>query len=190
MTVTAYDAGNNVVDSDSFSIPKADGKYDACHSSGLGIRDWSLSGSEIVRVEIRQSGGLDIGVGFDNLSFTLEPQAVEIDIKPGSDPSSVSCKNLKGTVPVAIFTTDSFNAADIDLDSLMLEGTPVTEKHNSVHLEDIDDDGDADAVLHLDKNGVCAATSGLDKKVTEFVTLSGSTSSGTFEGLGDIRIVN
>jgi len=144
------------------------------------------------KMEIRETTGNADNEYFGEFYSSDEPPVTEvsIDIKPGSNPSSVSCKNLKGTVPVAIFTTDSFDAADIDLDSLMLEGTLVTEKHNSVHLEDIDDDGDADAVLHLDKDGVCEATLGLDKKVTEFVTLSGSTSSEEFEGIGDIRIVN
>jgi len=72
MTVTGYDAANQIVDSQTFSV-NAHSQYDACHASGNGIHSFSLSGSGIERVEIVQSGGLDPGVGFDNLSFTLEP---------------------------------------------------------------------------------------------------------------------
>jgi len=121
---------------------------------------------------------------------------VDIDIKPGSDPSSVNCKNLKGNVPVAIFTDDNFDATTIDIEiiEMSLVGsepiTVVSEVHGELHPEDVDGDGDLDAVLHLDKAGVCKATEDAPLKESADVTLTGSTTDGLpFEGTGDIRIV-
>jgi len=118
---------------------------------------------------------------------------VDIDIKPGSDPSSVSCKNLKGTVPVAVFGSADFDVTTIDLSTLELNGVPVTEEHDTRHIEDLDNDGFDDAILHLDKAGVCGATSSaVDYPLKESAdaTLTGSNADGGFTGLGDIRIVN
>ena len=117
---------------------------------------------------------------------------VDIDIKPGSNPSSVSCNNTKGTVPVAIFGSANFDVSTIDLSSLELNGVEVTEKHTTIHIENLNDDGFDDAVLHLDKAGVCAATSDdgdYPLKESADATLTGSNADGDFEGTGDIRIV-
>ena len=124
--------------------------------------------------------------------------SVEIDIKPGSYPSSVKCKNDKGSVPVAVFGSDTFDVATIDLSTLELtydEEDPVivTEVHNVIHVQDKNDDGYDDAVLHLDRAGICDAIEEAPKKQEVDVTLSGSTTenpSQDFEGIGDITIVN
>lgn len=120
---------------------------------------------------------------------------VEIDIKPGSDPSSVSCKNTKGGVPVAIFGSDTFDVSSINMTSLQLNGVPVTEVHNKIHIEDKNGDEFPDAVLHLDKVGVCDATSDNGEyplKESTDATLTGLTTDDPpkeFKGIGDIRIV-
>ena len=141
-------------------------------------------------------------VNFDNVrldasSVTPEPVLVDIDIKPGSDPSSVNCKankkgDINGVVPVAIFGTADFDVSTIDLSSLELNGVEVTEKHTTIHIENLNDDGFDDAVLHLDKAGVCDATSDdgdYPLKESADATLTGSNADGDFEGTGDIRIV-
>jgi len=124
-------------------------------------------------------------------SATADPEEteVDIDIKPGSDPSSVNCKNLKGNVPVAVFGADNFDVSTIDLDTLQLNGVDVTETHNKIHLEDLNNDGFDDAVLHLDKTGVCEATQDAPLKESVDATLTGSNADGDFVGTGDIRIV-
>jgi len=117
---------------------------------------------------------------------------IDIDIKPGSDPSSVNCKKAKGSVPVAIFGADNFDVSTIDLGSLELNGVPVTEVHNKIHIEDKNGDEFPDAVLHLNKAGVCEATSDNSDyplKESADATLTGSNADGDFEGIGDIRIV-
>lgn len=118
---------------------------------------------------------------------------VEIDIKPGSDPSSVSCKNIEGSVPVAIFGSETFVVSTIDIETLELNRVPVTEVHNQLHIEDINNDGFDDAVLHLDKAGVCEATVENTLKESVDATLTGSTTDDPpvgFTGIGDIRRVN
>jgi len=134
-------------------------------------------------------GGVGYFVEFENCL----PVDVDIDIKPGSDPSSVNCKSAKGSVPVAVFGSNTFDVSTIDLIFLELNGVAVTEVHNKIHIEDLNDDGFNDAVLHLDNVGVCDATSNSGDyplKKSRDATLIGSTTSGQpFEGTSDIRIV-
>jgi len=71
-------------------------------------------------------------------------QDVIIDIKPGSDQNSINLKS-KGVVPVAILTTDNFDAATVDPATVELAGaSPVRWK-----LEDVDNDGYDDMILHF-----------------------------------------
>ena len=115
---------------------------------------------------------------------------VDVDIKPASYPNSVNCKSQGGNVPVGIFTDDDFNAALVDVSTLELEGTPVSEVHGKLHLEDLDGDGDLDAVVHLDKGEVCAATIDLPLNVSVPVVLTGATTTDQqFEGTDTIRII-
>jgi hypothetical protein len=121
-------------------------------------------------------------------------EIIEIDVKPGSDPSSWNCKNTKGSMPVAVFGSAVFDVETIDLTSLVFayDGTEVSveEVHNEIHIEDKNGDEFQDAVLHLDSAGVCEATNDAPLKQTVDVTLTGDYGDGlSFDGLGDIRIV-
>ncbi|MCV0401402.1 MAG: DUF642 domain-containing protein [Nitrosopumilus sp.] len=164
---------------------------------GSNINVWSTETFNVAAtasstvIEFRAAGTSDrLGGNIDNVSVTLSTAVIEIDIKPGSYPSSVSCKNDKGVVPVAVFGSDEFDASTIDVYTLELNRELVTESHGTVHVEDINDDGFDDAVLHLEKAEVCDATEGYPLKEESTATLSGESSTGSFEGTGDIRIVN
>ncbi len=148
----------------------------------------SVSGdTAVIGAVFDDDSGTDSGSAY---VFSPEWIVVEIDIKPGSDPNSVNCKSKEGVVPVGIFTDEDFDATTVDVTTLELEGIPVAEKHGKVHPEDLDGDGDEDAVVHLEKADVCEATENLPLKESVPVTLTGSTNEGQkFEGIDTIRIV-
>jgi len=135
-----------------------------------------------------------VTVVIDGEEFTIIPDEtlilnrVDIDIKPGSFPSSVDCKETQ-PVPVAVFGSPTFDATIINPASLALNGVATPEIHNKVHIEDKNKDGIADAVLHLDRSQVCIATLDAPLKDTVDATFTGFTTGGeAFEGIGDIRI--
>ena len=73
---------------------------------------------------------------------------VTIDIKPGSEPNSINPRNL-GKIPVAILTTDRFDATAVNPTTLLFgrTGTEATLVHSA--WEDVDGDGDTDLILHF-----------------------------------------
>ncbi len=72
------------------------------------------------------------------------PIWVTIDIKPGSDPNSINLKS-KGVVPVAVLTTDDFDAGTIDPDTVYFVGALSLR----YAMCDVDDDGDVDMLFHF-----------------------------------------
>lgn len=79
---------------------------------------------------------------------------VDIDIKPGSYPNSINLGSA-GVVPVAIFSTDDFNAPEeIDPSTVTLAGAQVKAvgKNGKLlcHSEDVNEDGLADLVCQVE----------------------------------------
>lgn len=94
----------------------------------------------------------------DSINFSLNTIApcsnpVKIDIKPGGYPNSIAL-NSNGVIPVAILTTgptdnySTFNAAEVDPSSVKFG--PNEAYSVSDALEDVDQDGDIDMILHFD----------------------------------------
>lgn len=73
---------------------------------------------------------------------------VEIDIKPGGFPNSIN-PSSKGVIPVAILTTDTFDATSVDPLSVTFGPNEAVESHGQGHIEDVGGDGDLDLVLHF-----------------------------------------
>jgi hypothetical protein len=104
---------------------------------------------------------------------------VAIDIKPGSDTNPINLKS-NGVVPVAVLTTESFNAAMVDPATVDFAGAV------PVHctLEDVDGDGNEDMLLHFRTQEL-----NLDKDSTE-ATLTGETTEGvSIQGTDAVQIV-
>jgi len=112
--------------------------------------------------------------------FTLN---IEIDIKPGSEPNSIN-PGSKGVIPVAILTTGDFDAASVNVTTVLFgkEGNEAAPVHYA--LEDVDDDGDIDMILHFKTQ-----ETGIGEGDTE-ATLTGQTLDGkNFKGTDAVRIV-
>jgi len=81
---------------------------------------------------------------------------VEIDIKPGSDPNAINLNKKKGSTPVAILGSASFDVTDIDVTTLTFGPGAALPKHDltdgvvyASHLEDVNTDGETDLVVHF-----------------------------------------
>jgi hypothetical protein len=93
-----------------------------------------------------------------------------IDIKPGSYPNSINLGS-KGMVPVAVLTTDDFDASTVDPVTVRFGGaTPVRWT-----MEDVDGDGDTDLLFHFKTQELVD----LNEESTE-ATLTGYTHDGEF----------
>ncbi len=89
----------------------------------------------------------DDGVSYGDQLVTITVPAkinAYVDIKPGSYPNSINPKS-KGNVPVAILTTDDFDASNVDPATIVfLDATPVQWA-----MDDVDFDGDLDMIFHF-----------------------------------------
>ena len=107
------------------------------------------------RGAIRPSGAhCDIGAVEQGAPALPRPISVAIDIKPGSDPNSVNCRNPNGVIAVAVLTTDTFDATTVDHTTVIFEGAVETHVDHKTgeptrHEEDVDGDGDTDLVFHF-----------------------------------------
>ncbi len=115
--------------------------------------------------------------------------AVELDIKPGSDENPVNLRS-RGVLPVAILTTDAFDAADVDVSTVTLgdgdeDDTSVAARGRNprraarphASVEDVDDDGDLDLALKFRTEDL-VENDDLNDATTELF-LNGATQDGT-----------
>lgn len=89
--------------------------------------------------------------------FTLEKKvAVDIDIKPGSDPNSINVNKKKGVTPVAILGSATFDVTTIDATTLTFGPSGASTAHDlsdalvlADHQQDVNLDGFTDLVAHF-----------------------------------------
>ena len=126
------------------------------------------------------SDGQDMGRLFGECGCAPPVIEVTIDIKPGSYPNSINLGS-KGVVPVAVLTTEEFDASSVDPATVTFAGAAPLRSA----LEDVDGDGDGDLVLHFKTQELTA----LNKSSTE-ATLTGNTRDGQdIQGTDTVRIV-
>ncbi|MDP4010306.1 MAG: hypothetical protein Q8P37_00385, partial [Candidatus Spechtbacteria bacterium] len=142
--------------------------------------------ADAVFVEDSNTATPDFGQTYSINYFPGEPfpakvdLIVDIDIKPESATNPINCSNSNGIIPLAILSDDGFDATTIDPNTVRFGPLGVEEFHRNKdgsarqHLEDVDNDGDLDLVLHFTLGG-----SGLTCEDV-VVGLSGT----TFTGLG------
>jgi hypothetical protein len=116
--------------------------------------------------------------------------SVVIDIKPGSDPNSIACRNGGVVIAVAILTTEDFDATNIDHTTVTFQGAREIHADRRSgeprrHEADVDGDGDVDLVFHfslIETDLTCDSTE---------ATLTGETVNGlVIEGTDEIRMVD
>jgi Bacterial lectin len=87
---------------------------------------------------------------FANVGTEVAQPSVDIDIIPGSDPNSWSCQNTEEDLPVAILSTDTFDATAIVPSSVRFgkTGTEPSEVH-TVAVKDVNGDGHDEFVFRF-----------------------------------------
>lgn len=81
----------------------------------------------------------------DRGELTIE---ISIDIKPGDDRNFISLKS-KRAIPVAILSTETFDAQTVDSSTVRFGKTGTEARSPIATLEDVDGDGDTDMLLNF-----------------------------------------
>ena len=120
------------------------------------------------------------GSGLGGLAMMPTPGPV-IDIKPGSDPNSINLKS-KGVIPVAILSYPNFDAiTEVDASMVAFGPNGASPAHKG-HIDDVDGDGDFDAVFHFRTQETGIGPN--DNEACLTITLDGT----PIEACDDIRI--
>jgi len=86
--------------------------------------------------------------GDDEIDEIRPPDAycteVTIDIKPGSDPNSINLRS-KGVIPVALLSTDTFDARNVNPNTVNFAGARPIQWS----MEDVNNDGYVDVIFHF-----------------------------------------
>jgi DNA/RNA endonuclease G (NUC1) len=139
----------------------------------------------------------------DKLPDTIErfvesgrPLPAAIDIMPGNADNSVSLNNT-GLLPVAILTTATFDAAQIDVATVVLGDanateTAVAKRRNGSYfasLEDVNGDGKADLVVHFSIPAL-QASGDLNGSTSQLILQSRLKNQVPIQGADKVRIVS
>jgi len=139
-----------------------------------------------MRQEILLFGGGDDYQLFNDTWVYRSWVNVSIDIKPGNYPNTINLGS-NGNVPVAIFSTDEFDATSVDPLSVSLAGAEVRFKGKGnpmASFEDVNYDGLLDMIVHVDTRAL-----DISPDDTEGI-LEGKTYSGmTIRGVDTVRIL-
>jgi len=139
---------------------------------------WRLSDqtTQAVQTLIDQHGAnavyMSTGLQGGSVEVASSVQAVALDIKPGAVPNTLNLHS-RGVIPVAILTTDRFDATSIDVSSLRFGAIGEEAAAVRAVLDDVDDDGDTDLLVFFRNQDI-----GVDCE-TLFTYLTGVTLMGT-----------
>lgn len=116
------------------------------------------------------------------------PQPVDIDIKPGSYPNAINLGS-NGVIPVAILSSDAFDATTVDPETVSLAGAGVAVRGKGnkclASQEDVNGDGLTDLVVKIETENLGPGTFQNGTAI-----LTGETSDGVkFTGSDEITIV-
>jgi hypothetical protein len=113
----------------------------------------------------------------------IETVAVDVDIRPFSSRNRIR-PGSRGVVPVSILGSEDFDALTVDEDSVLFGPDEAEKVHKQAHVEDVDDDGDLDLLLHFRTQDTGVAPGDTEACVTG-LTLAGV----PFEGCDSVTTV-
>ena len=104
------------------------------------------------------AGNPAVSASLTTLTVLVPPVEVAIDLKPGSNPSTVNLGS-QGVTPLAIFGSAELDATQIDVDSLEINGDEanvavVGNGNVLISLEDLNEDGFIDAIVKFETEGL------------------------------------
>jgi len=160
---------------DLYLTPEARQIYVGCGNSG------EIPPCAYFRGLVHSESGSDENTGM----WLVRPSvSVTIDIKPGKTPNSINPAS-KQKISVAILSIESFDALQVDWETISFGPARATEFHGRSHVKDVDEDGDMDLLFHFN-----AAETGITCGDTE-ATLTGMTFDGqSIIGTDAINTVN
>lgn len=194
------DAGNVITDFSATSQTEAENAATTAKGEGIRIFTIAIGDADEAAMEALASSPDDAFTNenvdelvevFLDIAEAICPTPVDIDIKPASDPNSINPNN-KGNIPVAVFTSDAFDATTIDPEtvrfgslSLITSGQGAELAHTDGHLEDVDGDGRPDFVGHFPTQDT-----GFTSADEEGWIIGETTAGESFAGRDDVRIVD
>ena len=120
-----------------------------------------IGGTELtLEVDALSTNGADHSV-WANARLSRLLTIVAVDIRPGDSLNRISLSG-NGLIPVAVLTTDDFDATMVAPLTADFGPGAALESHSRGHEEDVDGDGDTDLVLHfrtVDSQIACGDTS-------------------------------
>lgn len=153
-----------------------------------------VDGAEKARMQKSFSSPLPVGIWNDRqttmqtdwvkVESTTPDSAlsVSIDIKPGSDPNSINPQS-RGVIPVALLSSETFDAAEVDPETVEFGANDTTTHAVHYALEDINEDGLEDYIFHF-----ITGLTGIDCE-SETAVLTGQTGAGEIRGEDTVRPV-
>jgi hypothetical protein len=146
-----FDGNGDPVGNGSISV--AGGPYGVVFSSARELFVTSHYSGGISRFLFDSSGnaipnGFIATPNLGGVAILSRKLTVSIDIKPGSSPNSLN-PHSEGKIPVAIITTEAFDAATVDAATVRFGATGTEAAPVQYALKDVDLDGHIDMILHF-----------------------------------------